>query len=295
MVAEEEFLRSSQKQVARDAEVAAKLAAGGAQDEAVAMDALQQSQRDAALAAQLQRELDAAQGPPPVPRRGGPPSAAGSSGDVTEKRKVVRVLVPPGARSGDSLAVSTPTTGKFEVRVPAWASPGSHFDCQVTTIVQVKRPGEATASFGGYTPPSTTTTGSGAGGDVPPLPGGWERGVSQDGTPFYIDHNTRTTHWTPPPAPQASASSGPPAANPDVAPAGMTEEEMLAEAIARSLAGNDGPPQETTSNGGAPQQQEETPPPPPEAAPAAAQEDTAPNLLDLDAPAAPAPGTGGAQ
>ncbi|KAJ1471697.1 hypothetical protein T484DRAFT_1915933, partial [Baffinella frigidus] len=27
------------------------------------------------------------------------------------------------------------------------------------------------------------------------LPGGWEKGSTPDGTPFYIDHNSRSTHW----------------------------------------------------------------------------------------------------
>lgn len=41
---------------------------------------------------------------------------------------------------------------------------------------------------------------------VPPagLPLGWERSTAPDGRMFFIDHNTQTTHWTPPAAPPAS-------------------------------------------------------------------------------------------
>lgn len=42
---------------------------------------------------------------------------------------------------------------------------------------------------------------------VPPagLPLGWERSTAPDGRVFFIDHNTQTTHWTPPAAPPAYA------------------------------------------------------------------------------------------
>lgn len=38
-----------------------------------------------------------------------------------------------------------------------------------------------------------------------PLPSGWERRFDQSGRPFYVDHNTRTSHWQRP-ASQISAS-----------------------------------------------------------------------------------------
>lgn len=34
--------------------------------------------------------------------------------------------------------------------------------------------------------------------DMLPLPPGWERGISQDGEVYYIDHNTKSTSWTHP-------------------------------------------------------------------------------------------------
>ena len=119
MQAEEDYARSSAQQTARDHEIAAQLAAQGDGS----MDAIQQSQRDAEMAVRLQREMDQQVRP-------------------TRKQKVVRVLVPQGAQAGDSLAVNTPTTGKFEVKVPGWARPGHHFDCHVTTIIQVTPAGQ---------------------------------------------------------------------------------------------------------------------------------------------------------
>ena len=66
-------------------------------------------------------------------------------GTRQETRKTVRVLVPRHAKAGDSLSVATPTAGKFAVKVPAWARPETHFDCIVTTIVEVRPPGRAAA------------------------------------------------------------------------------------------------------------------------------------------------------
>ncbi|KAK7231304.1 hypothetical protein SO694_00073192 [Aureococcus anophagefferens] len=156
MEAEEEFARSSHRQTSNDAELAARLAAGT--DQALDMEALSATQRDAMLAARLQAEFNQGQG-------------GGGRGSRAEKQKIVRVLVPKNAKPGDSLAVATPTTGKFAVEVPTWAKPNTHFDCVVTTIAE----GVAAA---------------------------------------------------PPPAPPAN----------DNVPGGMTEEEMIAQAIALSLA-----------------------------------------------------------
>jgi hypothetical protein len=40
--------------------------------------------------------------------------------------------------------------------------------------------------------------GNGGGAQEVVLPSGWERKVDRNGNMFYIDHNTRTTHWDPP-------------------------------------------------------------------------------------------------
>ena len=60
--------------------------------------------------------------------------------------------------------------------------------------------------------------------DVPPLPPGWEARRSAKGRIFYLDHNTRTTHWKPPtrgapPAPPAAPSPAAAAAATATAPA----------------------------------------------------------------------------
>ena len=45
----------------------------------------------------------------------------------------------------------------------------------------------------------------------PALPPGWEVKTTAEGRPYYVDHNTGTTHWDPPavapPAAAAAASS----------------------------------------------------------------------------------------
>ena len=37
--------------------------------------------------------------------------------------------------------------------------------------------------------------GRGRGGFAPQLPPGWEQATTPEGQVYYIDHNTRTTHW----------------------------------------------------------------------------------------------------
>ena len=39
------------------------------------------------------------------------------------------------------------------------------------------------------------------------LPPGWEASQAPDGRVYYTDHNTHTTHWTPPQQPLASLAA----------------------------------------------------------------------------------------
>ena len=41
-----------------------------------------------------------------------------------------------------------------------------------------------------------------------PLPPGWEEKRTPDGKPYYVDHNTKTTHWERPVAPAAPPAYG---------------------------------------------------------------------------------------
>jgi len=127
--------------------------------------------------------------------------------------------------------------------VPSFCRPGDAFDCVVTTIIEVRPPGaDAREVQPSYAPPAASYQPPAAPSSA--LPPGWEAGQNADGVPFYVDHNTRTTHWTRPtvenpihsPAqsrPVAPAPA-PPAARPDFQPEGMSEEEMIAQAIALS-------------------------------------------------------------
>ncbi|KAJ1460097.1 hypothetical protein M885DRAFT_426528, partial [Pelagophyceae sp. CCMP2097] len=45
------------------------------------------------------------------------------------------------------------------------------------------------------------------------LPPGWEKSTNASGDVFYVDHNTRTTHWELP----AVAPRAPPTSNPMLA------------------------------------------------------------------------------
>ena len=171
MEREEERARSEGSQLERDAALAASLAGGEGADPATLSDV----QRDMMVAARLQAEENRRR---PVVQEG----------TRQETRKTVRVLVPRHAKAGDSLSVATPTAGKFAVKVPAWARPETHFDCIVTTIVEVRPPGQAAAAPSSYAPPPPTTSPG-------PLPPGWEEGRNADGTPYYVDHNTKRTQW----------------------------------------------------------------------------------------------------
>ena len=246
MEREEERARSEGSQLERDAALAASLAGGEGADPATLSDV----QRDMMVAARLQAEEN----------RRNPPRSVVQEGTRQETRKTVRVLVPRHAKAGDSLSVATPTAGKFAVKVPAWARPETHFDCIVTTIVEVRPPGQAAAAPSNYAPPPPPQTSPG------PLPPGWEEGRNADGTPYYVDHNTKRTQWHRPTGAAANPIHSPPARG-HAAPAGMTEEEMMAQAIKESLA-------MAESAGAA--AAEEPPAPPPDATPVA-------DLLSLDA------------
>ena len=192
MEREEERARSEGSQLERDAALAASLAGGDGADPATLSDV----QRDMMVAARLQAEEN----------RRNPPRAVVQAGTRQETRKTVRVLVPRHAKAGDSLSVATPTAGKFAVKVPAWARPETHFDCIVTTIVEVRPPGQAAAAPSqSYAPPPPPTTSPG------PLPPGWEEGRNADGTPYYVDHNTKRTQWHRPTAAAANPIHSPPA------------------------------------------------------------------------------------
>lgn len=224
MEREEDRARSEGSQMQRDAQVAASLAGGDGADPSTLSD----MQRDMMLAAKMQADEDRTARP------------VVQTGARQETRKVVRVLVPRHAKAGDSLAVATPTAGKFTVQVPAWARPETHFDCVVTMIVEVKPPGGA-ANYAPPPPPAASA----------PLPPGWEEGRNADGTPHYVDHTTKKTQWTRPtglPAARTGAANplhsppaSRPAARPAAAPAGMSEEEMMAQAIKESLAMTEAP------------------------------------------------------
>ena len=163
MEREEERARSEGSQLERDAALAASLAGGDGADPATLSDV----QRDMMVAARLQAEE----------HRRNPPRSVVQAGTRQETRKTVRVLVPRHAKAGDSLAVATPTAGKFAVKVPAWARPETHFDCIVTTIVEVRPPGQVAAPSNYAPPPPPSTSPS-------PLPPGWEEGRNADGTPY---------------------------------------------------------------------------------------------------------------
>ena len=53
---------------------------------------------------------------------------------------------------------------------------------------------------------------------APHLPAGWEAKHTPDGKPYYVDHNTGTTHWSPPAAPQPASQPQPQMINVTVPP-----------------------------------------------------------------------------
>lgn len=77
---------------------------------------------------------------------------------------------------------------------------------------------------------------------VPPasassLPPGWEAKRSPDGRVYYVDHSTRTTHWSPPPAAPPMGSTAAPAATypQPTAAAAMPSQQPQAVAFAQPM------------------------------------------------------------
>mmetsp|Transcript_19438 Transcript_19438/g.62380 ORF Transcript_19438/g.62380 Transcript_19438/m.62380 type:complete len:195 (-) Transcript_19438:1866-2450(-) len=101
----------------------------------------------------------------------------GMSIEVQIEGRPYYVTIPPGVPEG----------GLFNCRVPIVVGPAPVQVAQAQpAIVQPVAAVAAPPPSYGAPPPSYVE---------PPLPPGWEEKLAPDGRKYYIDHNTKTTHW----------------------------------------------------------------------------------------------------
>ena len=124
-------------------------------------------------------------------------------------------LIPPYNHDG-LLELPTPhhdLQPSHTFTLPSHSNAGTPFLQHVSRHPDPNRPTEQPVVTTG--PTSISITEPVASGED--LPSGFERKFTSDGRPFYVDHNTRTNHWTLPPSHSSSAS----------APQAVTSEEDL--------------------------------------------------------------------
>ena len=116
--------------------------------------------------------------------------------------------IPPSATSGNEADVRVPLTnggksaGFIMLTVALAGSPVTRSSAAAPAAAAA-----ATGAGGGATSqvrrPTASGSGGGAAAAAPPgtvVPQGWEKRTDNSGRTYYVDHNTRTTHWKLPPS-----------------------------------------------------------------------------------------------
>lgn len=117
---------------------------------------------------------------------------------------------PSSSAAGPSTLDNTSRASSPQVGSPAPTSSEAPPNISTPSAVTAAIPGSSSL------PGSTATTGAAAANrdfnaredQYGPLPEGWERRVDHLGRTYYVDHGTRTTTWTRPTGPTASATTG---------------------------------------------------------------------------------------
>ena len=91
---------------------------------------------------------------------------------------------------------------EFDVTVPEGVPEGGQFLAKVPVVAQVAAPVAQVAQ------PAPVAQAPPPAYGAAPLPPGWEEKKTPDGKPYYVDHNTKTTHWERPQAPAAPPAYG---------------------------------------------------------------------------------------
>ena len=120
---------------------------------------------------------------------------------LQSNERMVQVERPAGVPAGTSIEVDI-DGGQYYVTVPEGVPEGGQFLAKVPVVAQVAAPVAQVAQ------PAPVAQAPPPAYGASPLPPGWEEKKTPDGKPYYVDHNTKTTHWERPVAPAAPPAYG---------------------------------------------------------------------------------------
>lgn len=141
-----------------------------------------------------------------------PPAEA----QLAPNEKLIQLQRPNGVPEGGSIEVVL-DGNKYYVQVPQGVPEGGMFQCKVPIVatpvfaqapqpvmaapVPQQQPAMAAPMPQQQQAPPPAYPAPPPAYEEPPLPPGWEEKKMPDGRVYYIDHNTKSTHWErPPPA-----------------------------------------------------------------------------------------------
>lgn len=119
---------------------------------------------------------------------------------LAPNERYVQLQRPYGVPAGASIEVNIEGRNYY-VTVPPGVPEGGLFNCKVPLIVQsVVQPAVAQPIVQPVVQPIVQPVAQPVPSAPPayqeaPLPPGWEQKYAPDGRAYYIDHNTKTTHW----------------------------------------------------------------------------------------------------
>ena len=113
--------------------------------------------------------------------------------EVTIEGRPYYVTIPPGVPEGGLFNCKVPIqTAYAQPAQTAYAQPAQPAYAQPATYVQptpqVAQPAAVVQQPPSYGAPPPVYAEA-------PLPPGWEQKTAPDGRTYYIDHNTKSTHW----------------------------------------------------------------------------------------------------
>jgi len=113
---------------------------------------------------------------------------------LAPNERYVQLQRPAGVPNGAAIEVLI-DGNPYYVTIPPGVPVGGMFNAKVPIVVQqpvvqtaVAQPVVQQAAPAYAAPPPPVYT-------EPPLPPGWEAKTAADGRVYYVDHNTKTTHW----------------------------------------------------------------------------------------------------
>mmetsp|Transcript_4033 Transcript_4033/g.10366 ORF Transcript_4033/g.10366 Transcript_4033/m.10366 type:complete len:215 (+) Transcript_4033:51-695(+) len=126
-----------------------------------------------------------------------PPTVA-----LAANERYVQLQRPAGVPAGASIEIVI-DGGKYYVAIPQGVPEGGTFNCKVPIVAQrpvVVQQAQPVVQQAQPVVQPVVQAGPPSYAQPPayqeaPLPPGWEMKYAPDGRPYYINHNTKTTHW----------------------------------------------------------------------------------------------------